>query len=204
MLSLTLKLVSSLFLLGATHVAVFAESSSTDEYQDMRKGNIEAQVTVIEYASFTCPHCATFHLEVFPKLDSEYILTGKVKFIYREVYFDAPGLWAGLLARCSNPKSYFGVVDLLYKRQNAWTKGSSEQEILSGLFAIGRQLGLKEHQIIECMQNEKKALNLVQAYQKNSKADGISSTPSFVINGELFKNLTYFEMKEELDKLLKQ
>lgn len=197
----------SRFIFGAvfwsfTVFGLFAETSISDDYQDMRKGEIGAKITIIEYASFTCPHCATFHKEVFPKIEKEYIDTGKVNFIYREVYFDAPGLWAGLLARCSNPKSYFGIVDLLYNRQNSWAKGSSDKEILSGLFAIGRQLGLKENKITECLQNEKKALGLVRAYQEHAKMDSISSTPSLVINGKLFGNLSYSDIKIELDRLL--
>ena len=202
MLSLAVRLVFAILFFVLFFPPVVAEAESIDDYQDMRKGFIGSKVTVIEYASFTCPHCATFHLDVFPKLDKEYIETRKVNFIYREVYFDAPGLWAGLLARCVKPESYFGVVELLYKRQSSWTKSSSEQEILSGLFTIGRQLGLKESKIMACMKNKKKALNLVRAYQENAKIDGISSTPSLIINGKLFNNLSYADLKTELDRLL--
>ena len=201
---LIIRVIFAFLLLAGSFSAVFGETQKADDYQDMVLGSDTAKVTVVEYASFTCPHCATFHREIFPKLREEYVETGKVNFIYREVYFDAPGLWAGLLARCeTNAKSYFGIVELLYKNQGSWASGSSEKEILNGLFSIGRQLGFKDSRITECMQNEPKAVNLVRSYQEFSKKDGITSTPSLLINGELHKNLTYEDLKTELDRLMK-
>ena len=188
------------FMLGG--FCALAEPTSRDEYVDMSKGDPQAQVTIVEYASFTCPHCATFHRDVFPKLKEKFIDSGKVYFTYREVYFDAPGLWAGLLARCAGPEKYFGLVDLLYSKQDRWTAGSSEQEIIKNLAAIGSQAGMERKQIGECLRNEKKALSLVKAFQENSKNDGISSTPSFVINGKLYKNIGYAELETEIENLL--
>jgi protein-disulfide isomerase len=181
---------------------LFGEENINYEYKDMIKGEELAEVTIIEYASFTCSHCATFHKDVFPKLKKDFIDTGKVKFVYREVYFDAPGLWAGLLARCTNADKYFGIVDLLYKKQDKWSTGSSEEEILKELFSIGRQVGIPEEKIQQCMKNEKLALNMIEAFQKNTKLDAITATPSLVINGKLYKNLSYGDLKEELSKLL--
>ena len=189
-------------ILGFTTLALFGENNKQNEYEDMVKGADDAQVTIVEYASFTCPHCATFHKEIFPKLKKQYIVTGKVKFIYREVYFDAPGLWAGLLARCISPQKYFGVVDLLYNKQDKWASGSTEQEILKELFSIGRQVGLEDQDINQCMQNKEKSLNMIDAYLENSKLDKITSTPSVVINGKLFKNTNFDDLKGEIDRLL--
>ena len=124
---LSFKIILAITILGLVPPAVFSENSNENIYQDMVKGHSDAKVTIVEYASFTCPHCATFHKEIFPKLREQYIDTGKVKFIYREVYFDAPGLWGGLLARCVSPQKYFGVVDLLYKKQSKWASGSTEK-----------------------------------------------------------------------------
>ena len=168
----------------------------------MVKGNSDAKVTIVEYASFTCPYCATFHKEIFPQLKEQYIDTGKVKFIYREVYFDAPGLWGGLLARCVSPKKYFGVVDLLYKKQSKWASGSTEKEILNELFSIGRQIGMEDEQINKCMQNKEKSLKMIDAYLENSKIDKISSTPSLVINGKLLKPNNFDDLAAEIDKIL--
>jgi len=168
----------------------------------MVKGNSDAKVTIVEYASFTCPHCATFHKEIFPQLREKYIDTGKVKFIYREVYFDAPGLWGGLLARCVSPEKYFGIVDLLYKKQSKWASGSTEKEILNELFSIGRQVGMEDEQINKCMQNKEKSLKMIDAYLENSKIDKITSTPSLVINGKLLKPNNFSDLAVEIDKIL--
>ena len=205
-MSIFIKLCSrvstAIIILVMNFSVLFGEENINYEYKDMIKGEELAEVTIIEYASFTCSHCATFHKDVFPKLKKDFIDTGKVKFVYREVYFDAPGLWAGLLARCTTADKYFGIVDLLYKKQDKWSTGSSEEEILKELFSIGRQVGIPEEQIQQCMKNEKLALNMIEAFQKNTKLDAITATPSLVINGKLYKNLSYGDLKEELSKLL--
>jgi len=199
---LKFKIILAITILGFASNAVFSENNKENIYLDMVKGNSDAKVTIVEYASFTCPYCATFHKEIFPQLKEQYIDTGKVKFIYREVYFDAPGLWGGLLARCVSPKKYFGVVDLLYKKQSKWASGSTEKEILNELFSIGRQIGMEDEQINKCMQNKEKSLKMIDAYLENSKIDKISSTPSLVINGKLLKPNNFDDLAVEIDKIL--
>ena len=180
---------------------VIANDSNNEQYTDMIKGNTDTEFTIIEYASFTCPHCATFHEEVLPYIMKNFVDTGKATFIYREVYFDAPGLWAGLLARCVSPEKYFGIVDLLYSKQDKWASGSSEKEILNGLFSIGRQVGMKDKRINDCLQNKKKSLKMIDAYLKNSKSDGITSTPSLVINGQLIEYTSFDDLKAKVDNI---
>jgi len=199
---LNFKIILAITILGFASNAVFSENYKENIYLDMVKGNSDAKVTIVEYASFTCPHCATFHKEIFPQLREQYIDTGKVKFIYREVYFDAPGLWGGLLARCVSPEKYFGIVDLLYKKQSKWASGSTEKEILNELFSIGRQVGMEDEQINKCMQNKEKSLKMIDAYLENSKIDKISSTPSLVINGKLLKPNNFDDLAVEIDKIL--
>ena len=199
---LKFKIILAITILGFASNAVFSENNKENIYLDMVKGNSDAKVTIVEYASFTCPYCATFHKEIFPQLKEQYIDTGKVKFIYREVYFDAPGLWGGLLARCVSPKKYFGVVDLLYKKQSKWASWSTEKEILNELFSIGRQVGMEDEQINKCMQNKEKSLKMIDAYLENSKIDKISSTPSLVINGKLLKPNNFDDLAVEIDKIL--
>ena len=96
----------SLGAISASTAPIFAENTTTNpiDIPDMEMGSDDAPITIIEYASYTCPHCASFHKNVFPSLRKNYIETGKVKFIYREVYFDGPGRWAALLARCGGAK----------------------------------------------------------------------------------------------------
>ena len=86
-----------------------ADTAELPVIPDMVLGNAEAKVTLVEYGSYTCPHCRDFHAEVFKKLKADYIDTGKVKFIFREVYFDRYGLWAAMMARCGGPTRYFGI-----------------------------------------------------------------------------------------------
>ena len=183
-------------------VVSVADDSNSDQYIDMFKGNPDADFIIVEYASFTCPHCASFHKKVLPYLTQKYIDSGKVKFVYREVYFDAPGLWAGLLARCTSKEKYFGIVDLLYDKQEKWSSGTSEKEILRELFSIGRQVGIEEEKINSCFKNKNKSLNLIDAYLKNSKSDKITSTPSVVLNGKLMEYSSFAELKDKLDEIL--
>ncbi len=172
---------------------------------EMSLGADDAPVIMIEYASFTCPHCASFHENVFPKLKEDYIDTGKVKFVYREVYFDRFGLWAGMLARCAGPDKYFGMTDLLYKRQREWAQGGEEPTtIVAGMKKLGLIAGMTDEQMDACLQNSDTAKALVAEFQKNSDADGIESTPSFVIGGTTHKNMSYADMKELLDAQLEE
>ncbi|MFL2802932.1 MAG: DsbA family protein [Paracoccaceae bacterium] len=183
----------------------FSNEKSSNEIGDniisMFIGDKEAPVIIIEYASFTCPHCATFHNEVLPKIKTDYINNGKVLLEYREVYFDGPGLWAGLLARCQGSQKYFPMVDLIYKKQKDWASGNRD-DIIKGLLSIGRQSGLTDEKSRQCMENSIMAEDLIKIFKKNATEDGISSTPSFIINGELIENMSYEELKKIIDKNL--
>lgn len=172
------------------------------EVKEMSLGDPDAAVTVIEYGSFTCPHCAAFSNDVFPLLKAEYIDTGKIKFVYREVYFDRLGLWAGMLARCEGGLRYFGIADLLFANQADWASKESPKEIVDAMYALGRQTGLTDAQMETCIQDQPMAEALVAEFQKNFEADGIEGTPTFMLNGTKFSNMPWDEFKGELDKLL--
>lgn len=189
--------------LAATSIApaAMAQDAAAVEIAEMSLGNPDASVTMIEYASYTCPHCANFHENVMPELKTNYIDTGKVKFIYREVYFDRHGLWGGMLARCGGPEKYFGIVDMLYKRQREWTAGK-DAEVAENLYKIGRIAGLKNEDMEACLQDQDMAKALIADFQKNAEADGISATPSFVINGVKHDNQAYGGFKKVLDAML--
>lgn len=173
----------------------------TSGVKDMVMGDENAPITMIEYASFTCPHCKTFHENVFKDLKKDYIDTGKVKFVFREVYFDRYGLWAGMVARCGGGERYFGIVDLVFEQQREWSQGEPAQ-IAGNLRKFGLQAGLDGETLDACMTDGEKATALNAFYQKNAEADGIRSTPSFVINGTLHSNMSYDEMKVILDAAL--
>ena len=169
--------------------------------QEMSLGNPDADVTVIEYASFTCPHCATFHDAVFPRLKENYIDDGRINFIYREVYFDRYGLWAGITARCGGPDTYFGIADLLYQRQGEWAKGEPA-EIAENLRRVGKTAGLTDDQLDACFEDADKAKAMVATFERNAAEDQIRSTPSFMIDGELMANMNYEDFAAEIDARL--
>lgn len=179
--------------------AVFAQSR---EAVDMVKGSPDAPVTVVEYASFTCPHCRTFHMQTFPQIRENFIETGKVKFILREVYFDRFGLWAGMIARCAGPERYFGVVDMIFEKQAEWLSGGDPSVIVENLKSLGRRAGLTNAEMDACLQDEDFAKALVEAYQKNATADKIEATPTLLINGEKQPNLPYGQLETLLNEAL--
>lgn len=179
-----------------------AQEVDTSGVAEMALGPEDAPVTVIEYASFTCPHCANFHTSVFKDLKENYVDTGKVRFVYREVYFDRLGLWAGMTARCGGPERYFGITDLLYEQQSEWVGSGNPGEVAENLRRIGRVAGLSDEQLDACLQDAEKAQALVAVYQQNAAADDISATPAFVINGEKYSNMNYRDFAAVLDGLL--
>ncbi|WP_422075798.1 DsbA family protein [Tranquillimonas rosea] len=173
------------------------------EITEMTMGNPDADVQVIEYASFTCPHCQSFHETVFPDLKADYIDTDKIEFVYREVYFnnDRPSLWASMVARCGGEMRFFGIVDMLYDNQRDWVQGEPA-EIADNLRAIGRKAGLNNEQLDACLTDGAKAQELVSWFGQNAEEHGINSTPSFVINGETYSNMSYEDFSGILDEQL--
>ena len=177
-----------LLLFFIASVALAADPSKVEnKYIEMSKGNDDAPVIFVEYASLTCPACAAFHTTVFPKLNKEYIKTGKIKFIHREIYFDKAGLWAALTARCTNAVNrYFGMLDLLYAEQPSWSRSDSNDEIVDALLKISAKSGIDKEKAIACLENQELALDLVNQYQVYVNKDAIESTPTFIINGNKY------------------
>lgn len=178
-----------------------ASEIDTSMVKDMSIGNPDAAVTIIEYASFTCPHCAAFHATTFKDLKADYIDTGKINFIHREVYFDRFGLWAGIMARCGEnaENRYFGIADIIYEQQSVWARQEDPNDIVASLRNIGKTAGLSDGELDACFQDADKAQALYAAFVKNSEADNVSSTPSFIINGEKYSNMSYPELQQILD-----
>lgn len=176
--------------------------ADTSGVVEMVMGSADAPITLIEYASFTCPHCASFHDSVLKPLKADYVETGKVKFIFRDVYFDKFGLWASMVARCGGPEKFFGMADLLMKSQSEWTRAGDPVAIAGELRKTGRLAGLSDDQLNACMQDEAKAKSLVAWYEKNVAEDDISGTPTMIIDGEKHSNMSYADLKVILDAKL--
>jgi protein-disulfide isomerase len=166
---------------------------------DMALGDPDAPVEVIEYASFTCSHCASFYDRVKPQLQADYIDTGKVRFIHREVYFDKYGLWAGLVARCGGPDRYFGIVDMIYDRQRDWMGAGDAAAVAEALTQIGVAAGLERAALDVCLQDRDAALALVEAFQTQVDADAVDSTPTLIVNGARHSNMRYGDLAALID-----
>ncbi|MGR3462606.1 MAG: DsbA family protein [Roseovarius sp.] len=175
--------------------------TTASEITEMALGPEDASVTVMEYASFTCPHCANFHKGPFKQLKADYIDTGKIRFVYRDVYFDRFGLWASMVARCGGQEKFFGIADMLYKQQREWTQGDPAA-IADNLRRIGKVAGIAPDAIEACLNDRDKAQALVAWYQENAKAHEVNSTPTFIIDGQKYSNMPYDEFKAIIDEKL--
>lgn len=169
---------------------------------EMTLGDAKAPIEIIEYASFTCPHCANFHLGPLKDLKAEYVETGKVHFIYRDVFFDRFGLWASMVARCGGTERFFGISDMLYTQQSDWLAGGDPESIVAALRKIGKVAGLNDEDLDTCMTDGDNAKALVAWYQKMAGADDINSTPTLIIDGEKHSNMSYGDLKKLLDAKL--
>jgi protein-disulfide isomerase len=156
---------------------------------------VDAKVKIVEYASFTCPHCATFHDQVFKTLKTDYIDTGKVLFEYREVYFDRYGLWAAMIARCGGDLRYFGISDILFDTQQDWAASEDPNVVVENLKKIGRTAGMDDVTLDACMADGANAEALVAHFEKNMEADAVEGTPTIFVNGVKHPNMTYPELK---------
>lgn len=180
-------------------MAAEAQETAAIEIKDFTLGAADAPVKLTEYASFTCPHCATFHKDIFGKLKADYIDTGKVLFEYREVYFDRYGLWAAMMARCGGEMRYFGITDILFDTQQEWAASEDPTVVVENLKKIGRTAGMDNAALDICMKDPATAEALVAHFETNFKADGIEGTPSILINGVKHPNMAYDELKAVLD-----
>ncbi len=169
---------------------------------EMSMGAANAPVTMVEYWMFTCPHCAAFHRDVFPQIKANFVDTGKVRVVFREVYFNRPSLWAAMIARCAPRDRYFGIADLLFARQAVWSTPRDTNKMVAELYAIGRQAGLTDADMNACLSDRAFAEALVAEFQKNSTADAVDATPTFVIDGQKFGNAGYAEFETRLNAAL--
>ena len=170
---------------------------------DMALGPKDAAVTITEFASMTCPHCAAFNEQVFPKIKSEYIDTGKVRYIFREFPLDIKAAAGSMLSRCianGDAPKYFAVTDMLFRQQNDWVMKNTTET----LTRIGKQAGLTQQQVEACLKDQA-LLDKIAADQKYaSDVLKVDSTPTFFINGEKIKGEASFEeFAKKINPLLK-
>jgi protein-disulfide isomerase len=166
---------------------------------DKALGKDDAPVTIVEYASMTCPHCAHFNDTTFPELKSKYIDTGKVRYILREFPFDPRAEAGFMLARCAGD-NYYAMVDVLFRQQEQWAAGNNTKD---ALLQISRLAGFTQESFNACL-TDQKLLDQVRAVQKRGADEfKVDSTPTFFINGKTYKGaMSIAEMSAIIDPLL--
>lgn len=167
---------------------------------EMSMGKADAPITIVEYFSMTCPHCAHFHNETFDKIKEKYIDTGKARFIAREFPFDPRAAAAFMLARCAPNGAYFPMVSMLFKQQQVW---ASADDGKAALLQMSKLAGFTQESFEKCL-TDQKLLNDVNAVREHgAKEFGINATPTFLINGKRYAGAMSVEsMSALLDSLL--
>ena len=158
-----------------------AAASNWEKAGDMAIGAPEAPVSVIEYFSLTCSHCRDFHTETFPRLRTEYVETGKVRFIARDFPLNRPALDAAILAHCAGPGRYFAFIETLFNTFDNWTRAA---DYLNALGQIGQLGGISEGQFQNCLGDQALETKIFSSILEAQEKFDIKSTPSFIINGK--------------------
>jgi protein-disulfide isomerase len=152
-------------------------------------GKADAPVTIVEYSSLSCPHCAAFHRDVLPALKSEYIDTGKARYVVREFPLNEAALAGAVIARCLDPSRYFAFVDLLFSKQADW---AFQQDALTPLKELAKQAGMTSEDFDKCIDNEALQKQILDVREEGQKK-GVNATPSFFINGTLLNGKPVLE-----------
>jgi protein-disulfide isomerase len=167
---------------------------------DVVLGSPDAPVTIVEYASMTCPHCAQFQAKTFPKLKERYIDTGKVRYIFREFPLDPLAAGAFMLARCADKDKYLSIVDLFFGTQREWVVPNP----LQPLFNIAKQAGYNEESFNACLKNQQILDGIQNVRDHAAKVLNVESTPTFFINGKrVVGDVSIEEMEKEIKPFLK-
>ena len=175
-----------------------AELNKAPALGEMALGADEgAKVTLIEYASATCGHCAAFHKDVYKKLKAEYIDTKKIRFIFREFPLDDAALAAFMIARAAPKDSYFPLIDIYFETLETWAKNPAE-----GLLNIAKQAGFTQEKFTLTLKDQELAKNIIAIREDGAKF-GVKGTPAFFLNGEQYEgDRTFDALKAAIDPLL--
>jgi protein-disulfide isomerase len=188
-----LRLITEAMAQGAADVA------KPVSLPDMALGPANAPITITEFASMTCPHCAAFNADVFPKIKAAYIDTGKIRYVFREFPLDIKAAAGSMLSRCiakDDAGKYFAVTDMLFKQQGDWVMKNTTET----LTRIGKQAGLSQQAVDDCLKDQALLDKIVADQKFANDVLKVNSTPTFFLNGEMIKGETSFE---EFDKRIK-
>jgi protein-disulfide isomerase len=168
--------------------------------KDIFIGDPSAKVTIVEYASMTCPHCANFHEKTLPAIKEKYIDTGKARLVLREFPFDPRAAAAFMLARCAGDDKYYAMVGTLFAQQNGW---SHVEDAKAALLQLSKLAGFTQESFDACLTNQQLLNDVNDARERGAKDFGVESTPTFFINGKKYPGaLTVEQMSGVIDALL--
>ena len=184
---------------AAAQSAVAAELLVPPPLGDRSLGKDDAPVTIVEYASMTCPHCAHFHEATYPELKKRYIDTGKVRFIFREFPLDTLAAGDSILARCADKDQFYPLIETLFQQQRQW----AVEKPIPQLMALAKQAGMSEQKFNACL-SDQKMLDAMQAEQKRATDKfGVNSTPTLFVNGKKqVGGVTIEDLAKVIDPLL--
>ncbi|PST26383.1 DsbA family protein [Mesorhizobium plurifarium] len=163
---------------GSVDMAKLLEPGALPE---MALGDANAPVTIVEYMSMTCPHCANFHNDTFDAIKTKYVDSGKVRFIVREFPFDPRAAAAFMLARCAPEGQYFPMISMLFKQQEQWAAAHNGRD---ALLQLSKLAGFTQESFEACLTNQKLLDDVNAVMQRGAKEFGVKSTPTFFVNGE--------------------
>jgi protein-disulfide isomerase len=172
---------------------------------DRTLGSPKAPIMMLEYAAPTCPHCAHFNAEVFPRLKKKYIDTGKVYYVFRVFPLSPGDLAAEAMARCLPASSYMQFIDVLFRNQDKWDPEVGITDVHGGLVAMGRIVGMNAAQIDQCISNKAEVTRASQVGEDAQKRYAVEATPTFIINGQIhIGGFSWQDLQTLLDSLAKK
>ena len=166
---------------GSAETQVAQQGGPVIAADDMVLGSPDAKVTIFEYASLTCSHCARFHKETLPKLKSEFVDTGKVRLVYRDFPFDEASFRAAMVARCAGKERFFGFLDAMFSTQESWATPNAWK---TGLARIAKLGGMSQEAFDKCIADKAVEEPILQKRLEANQKFGVDSTPTFFVNGE--------------------
>lgn len=177
-----------------------ADEAPTAYPDDMFMGKADAKVTVFEFASLSCPHCAAFNNDVLPKIKADYMDKGLVRWIYRDFPLNRDAFLAAILTHCASPVRYFAMVDSLFHSQSFW---ETQPDVLVALKQIGASEGVDEKTYDACINDQALKDKILARLKEASDKFQVNATPSFIINGKLYSGeMPYEDFKKILDQAL--
>ncbi len=188
--------------LAYSGTALAAIVSLKEAKSEMAMGKTDAPVTIIEFSSLGCPHCAAFHRETLPRIKKDYIDTGKVRLIFQDFPLGTPALAAAMVARCAGPKKFFGFIEILFRSQAQWSRSKNPLEALSNVARFG---GMSGADVQACLNLQPLLEHIRKEALVGQEDFKISSTPTFVIGKEIISGAKPYEVfQKAFDKALKK